>query len=276
MSGNPLIASFAAEQGVPVTWASWAVAAIVPGILSLLIMPYFIYKLNPPATHDTPHVREMAREKLREMGPMSRQEKTMAAVLVLLIALWIGGRFIGLKETPAAMVGLSILLLTGILNWKEILEEYNAWDTLVWFASLMTLACQLNKTGFSSWFSQSIVGQMQGFHWGWGFLVLALIYFYSHYFFASTVAHIGAMYAPFLLVAIAIGTPPQLAALVLAFFSNLYIGLTHYGSGAAPIIFSSGYVSIREWWKVGLLFSFVMLIVWLGVGALWWKWLGIW
>jgi DASS family divalent anion:Na+ symporter len=276
MSGNPLIASFAQEQGVTITWASWAIAAIVPGMISLAILPYFIYRFWPPMTHDTPHIRELAREKLKEMGPMSRKEKIMAATLILLIFLWIIGRFIGLKETVSAMVGLSILLLMGVLKWKDILEEYSAWDTLIWFASLMTLACQLNKTGFSSWLSQSIVVNMQGLHWGWGFLALTLIYFYSHYFFASTVAHISAMYAPFLVVALAIGTPPQLAALLLAFISNLYIGLTHYGSGAAPIIFSTGYVSIGEWWKVGLIFSFVLLAIWLGVGAVWWKIIGIW
>ena len=276
MSGNPMMVMLAQEQGVTITWLTWAAAAIVPGLISLLILPYFLYRFWPPSIRETPHVKQMAHDKLKAMGPMSLQEKVMAGVLILLVVLWTTGHFIGMKETVAAMVGVSILLLTRILNWHDILEEYNAWDTLIWFSCLMTLACQLNKSGFSTWFSQLIINHVVGFHWGWGFLILALIYFYTHYFFASTVAHIGAMYAPFLIVAMAIGTPPLLAALVLAFFSNLYIGLTHYGSGAAPIIFSIGYVSINQWWKVGIIFSFFLLVIWLGIGGLWWKLLGIW
>ncbi len=276
MAGNPMIAMLAQESSISISWTDWAVAAIVPGLISLAVLPYFVFRFWPPMVRQTPHVKEMAREKLRAMGPMSRQEKTITITMVLLIVLWIYGHFIGMKETVAAMLGVSVLLLTGILRWKDVLEEQSAWDTLIWFASLMILASQLNKTGFSSWFSQSIVGHVEGFHWGWGFVLIILIYFYSHYFFASAVAHIGAMYIPFLLVAVLIGTPPQLAALVLAFISNLNVGLTHYGSGSAPVLFSGGYVTVREWWQVGFLFSLILLFIWIVIGGFWWKFLGYW
>ena len=276
MAGNPMIVSLAQESSVAISWTDWALAAIVPGLISLAVLPYFIFRFWPPEIRQTPHIKELAREKLRIMGPMSLKEKIVSLTMVLLIILWIYGHFIGMKETVAAMVGVSVLLLTGILRWKDILEEQSAWDTLIWFASLMILASQLNKTGFSSWFSHSIIGQIEMFHWGWGFFILVLFYFYTHYFFASAVAHIGAMYIPFLLVATLIGTPPQLAALVLAFVSNLNVGLTHYGSGSAPVLFSGGYVTVRQWWKVGFLFSLVLLFIWIVIGGLWWKVLGLW
>lgn len=276
MAGNPLIVTIAKEHGASITWLSWALAAIVPGILTLAVLPYFIYRLSPPSIRQTPHAKAMAKEKLRAMGPMSRQEKIMIVTFVVLIGLWIFGDLIGLAATAAALLGVALLLLTGILRWKDVLEEQNAWDTLIWFATLVTLAGQLNKTGFSTWFSQFVVQHVQGFYWGWGFLLLSLIYFYTHYFFASTVAHIGAMFAPFLLVAIALGTPPELAALVLGFFSSLYMGLTHYGSGAAPIFFGAGYVSVGQWWKIGGLCSILIIAIWLVVGSLWWKALGLW
>jgi DASS family divalent anion:Na+ symporter len=276
MAGNPMIASLAAENAAPISWITWAVAAIVPGLISLAVLPYFVFRFWPPSIRQTPHVKTMAREKLSQMGPMSREEKIVAGTMILLIVLWIYGHLVGMKETVAAMAGVSLLLLTGILKWKDILEEQSAWDTLIWFASLMILASQLNKTGFSTWFSHSIVGQVEGFHWGWGFMLIVLFYFYSHYFFASAVAHIGAMYAPFLLVAILIGTPPQLAALVLAFVSNLNVGLTHYGSGSAPVLFSAGYVTVKEWWQVGFFFSLILLLIWTIIGGLWWKVLGLW
>jgi DASS family divalent anion:Na+ symporter len=84
------------------------------------------------------------------------------------------------------------------------------------------------------------------------------------------------MYAAFLSVAVAIGTPPLLAALVLGFASNLFSSLTHYGSGPAPVLFGSGHVDLGVWWKLGALASVINILIWLVAGGLWWKLLGLW
>ena len=54
-----------------------------------------------------------------------------------------------------------------------------------------------------------------GLPWQNSFAIIVLLYFYSHYLFASGAAHIGAMYTAFLSVAIACGTPGLLAAVAL-------------------------------------------------------------
>ena len=112
---------------------------------------------------------------------------------------------------------------------------------------------------------------------GWipAFIALSLVYFYSHYFFASNTAHISSMYAAFLAAALAVGTPPLLAALVLGFFSNLFSSMTHYGTGPAPVLYGSGYVRLLDWWRLGALVSVVNIAIWLGLGGLWWKALGL-
>lgn len=276
MAGNPLIVELARGQGVEITWSSWALAALVPGILSLIAVPYVLYRLATPTIRQTPHAKEMAMERLERMGPMKRNEWIMLGTFLLLIALWIAGPCIPMKATVAAMVGLTILLFSGILKWKDVIEETGAWDTFIWFATLVTLSGFLNKFGLTTWFSQWVVANVSGYQWLLGFLIVSLIYFYTHYFFASIVAHIGAMYAPFLIVAIALGAPPELAALTLAFFSNLFGGLTHYGSGPAPILFGAGYVSVPTWWKLGGIVSLVNIAIWMIIGGLWWKILGLW
>lgn len=276
MAGNPLIARFARESGIEITWGSWAIAAIVPGIISLLVVPYLLYFLISPTIRYTPHAKIMAAERLAAMGPMQFKEWVMLATFFLLLVLWIFGSFFGVGATVAAMLGVSILFLTGVLKWKDALEEQSAWDTFIWFATLVTLATFLNKFGLATWFSSWIVGHVSGFSWTAGFIIISLIYFYTHYFFASSVAHIGAMYAPLLIVSIALGTPPELAALTLAFISNLFGGLTHYGSGPAPILFGAGYVTVSQWWKMGFIVSVANLIIWMVLGGLWWKVLGLW
>ena len=103
-----------------------------------------------------------------------------------------------------------------------------------------------------------------------------MIYIYSHYGFASLTAHISAMYAAFLGVAVAVGAPPYLAALALAFTANICLAITHYSGAPGPLYFGAGYVGIRKWWQLGFIFSIFNILIWVGIGALWWKVLGLW
>lgn len=64
---------------------------------------------------------------------------------------------LGIDAVTAAILGLSVLLITGVVTWKECLGESVAWDTLTWFAALIAMAGYLNKYGLISWFSQTVV-----------------------------------------------------------------------------------------------------------------------
>ena len=276
MAANPLAAELAGQQGIEITWVRWAVAASVPGMLSLLVVPFLIYRLYPPEITQTPEAPALAQQRLQEMGAMRRDEKILLAVFVLLLTLWIVGGAIGINATTTAMVGVAAMLASGALAWNDILEERSGWDTLIWFAVLVMMASQLGQLGLLDWFTGQVSTLLGDSHWLMAFLSLSLIYFYSHYFFASNTAHVSAMYAPFLALALAVGTPPLLAALLLAFFSNLFASMTHYGTAAAPILFGSGNVEISTWWKLGAIISVVNISIWLGVGSLWWNLLGLW
>ena len=277
MAANPLAQKLAGDLKVTLTWGGWALAALVPGMVALIVVPFLLYKLMRPEITETPEAVEMAKGKLTDLGPIKRQEWMMLGVFVMLLVLWIFAKQLGdINATTSALAGLAVLLLTGVLNWDDIKAETGAWDTLVWFAALVMMASFLNKLGMVPWFSKTMGGMVAGKGWIAAFLVLALVYFYSHYFFASNTAHVASMYAAFLGVSIAAGAPPVLAALVLAFFSNLFAGMTHYGTGPAPVLFGTGYVELGPWWRMGLLISVVNIIIWVGVGGLWWKVLGLW
>ncbi len=200
----------------------------------------------------------------------------MLFVFLLILVLWITGEWSKIDATVVALVGVSIMLLTGVLRWDDVLAEKGAWDALIWFGGLVMMAGQLNTLGFMKWFATSVGSSLTGWTWLSALIVLMLVYFYSHYGFASTTAHITAMYVPFLTVAIAAKVPPYLAVLTLAFFSALNAGITHYGTGPAPIYFNAGYLDQRTWWKLGLIVSFVNIAIWMGVGFPWWKLLGLW
>ncbi len=277
MAANPLAQKLAGDLKVTITWGGWALAALVPGLLALLVVPYVIYRLHRPEITETPEAVQMAKGHLAELGPIKRQEWMMLGVFVLLLVLWIFAKPLGdINPTTSALVGLAVLLLSGVLDWEDVKKETGAWDTLVWFAALVMMAGFLNKLGMIPWFSKTMGGMVAGKGWIAAFLVLALVYFYSHYFFASNTAHVASMYAAFLGVSVVAGAPPVLAALVLAFFSNLFAGMTHYGTGPAPVLFGTGYVEVGTWWRMGLLISLINIVIWVGIGGLWWKVLGLW
>lgn len=284
---NPLIVSQLAkgtDGAFTLTWSMWALAALVPAIISLIVVPLVVYWLYPPEIKNTPDAPRFAKTKLSELGPVSLAEKITLGVFALLLLMWAGvpefllGKAWAVNATTAAFIGLSILLLSGVLSWDDLLKNKGAWDTVTWFAALVMMATFLGKLGLIGWLSKSVGGAIDHMGIGWlgGMLLLTAVYVYSHYFFASTTAHITAMFAAFFAAGLALGAPPALLGLVLAFSSSLMMSLTHYGTGTAPIIFGSGYVTLGEWWKTGLILSVVNLVIWIAVGSVWWKWLGYW
>jgi len=273
MAANPLIVQFAHSNGVEISWGKWALAAL--GLISIALIPLIVFKLFPPEIKETPDAKKIASEKLKEMGPISTHEWIMIGVFVLLILFWILGATLGIAATTTAIAGLSILLMTGVLTWEDIKSEKGAWDTLIWFGVLVMMADFLNKLGFIPWFSDIIATYVGVLSWTIAFPILLLIYLYSHYMFASATAHVTAMAAAFMAVGISVGVPPMLMALTLGFFSNLMGSTTHYGSGPAPVLFGSGFVELTDWWKLGFLLSVINIFIWMSVGGVWWKILGI-
>lgn len=276
MAANPMAQSMAKAAGVDITWTNWFTAALVPGLLSIILIPLLLYFIYPPEVKHHPHATQLARDKLKEMGPMSRDEWIMVGVFILMLFFWIFGSHWNIESTTTALAGVCLLLLANVLNWEDVLNEKEAWHIFIWFGILVTMANYLQILGFVDWFSLSVGGVIKGYTWEVVFLTIVLVYFYSHYLFASNTAHVGAMYAAFLAVAIASGTPPLLAALVLGFCSNLFSSMTHYGSTSNVVLYGAGYVPLGTWWALGLVVSIVNLIIWLGAGAVWWKVLGLW
>lgn len=276
MAANPLIVAMLADVGIKVTWGQWALAASVPGFLSLIIVPYVVYKIYPPEIKDTPQAREVALGHLRAMGPMTKYEWQTLIVFIVLVILWIFGDAWGVDSTVVAMLGVSIFMFSGVLTWEDIKKEHDAWDTLIWFSTLLMMATYLNELGLIKWLSGHIQMMLGGLSWWAAWPALVTMYFYSHYLFASNTAHVSSMYAAFLHVGVALSTPPYLMAYSLGFCSSLFACITHYGTGSAPILFGSEYVNLKTWWKVGFIMSFVFLFIWVGLGSIWWKVLGLW
>jgi divalent anion:Na+ symporter, DASS family len=277
MAGNPLIAKFAHDIArIELTWAHWALAASLPGLCTFAFVPWLLYNLHPPQLKETVHAQKFARDKLQAMGPMTRQQAILLLILFGVIAGWITSPWHRVDNTVVALTGVCVILLSGVLTWEDLLRNAKAWEVLVWFAPLLMMADQLSRQGVMKVIFGAFFSHFHGWPWALALAALALCYFYAHYGFASLTAHISALYPGFLGATIAAAVPIPLATWSLAFLSNLNAGITHYGTGSAPVYFAAGYVSQNRWWAIGFIVSVVDLALWLGLGPLWWNLAGLW
>jgi DASS family divalent anion:Na+ symporter len=276
-AGNLLIQKFAQQvSGIDLSYSGWMLGAIAPGLVSLAVVPPLLYRIYPPEVRRTPRASEIAQAEIDRMGPMKREEKLMLGVFACIAVLWTTTRLHGLDYAAVALLGIAVLLVAGVITWEDAISERAAWDVFIWYGGMVRLAEALGETGITQRFAQAASSFTSGWKWWAALGLLALIYFYAHYAFASISAHALAMYAPFLIVTIGAGAPPYLAVLLLAYISNLSAGLTHYGTTPGPIYFGTGYVPQATWWKLGLIASIPNIVIWAGVGLLWWKVLGYW
>lgn len=277
MAANPIVTKAVKEvYNINFGWGTWALGAIVPGLIALLILPHFIAMLAPPTIKDGNLAQKEAVRLLKEMGPISRNEKIMAIVLFLLLLLWTTKFLHGIGTTTVAMIAVIVLLVSKAQSWNDVIKNEMAWDTLVWLGGLLTMANLLLKYGFIQWFVENVQASVGGITGLSAILILGIIYFYSMYAFSMLTAHIAAMAGPFLAVCLTLNGQPYVAAAVFAYFSCLCGCTTNYSSGPIIIYFGLGYVTAPKWFSVGMAVSIFHMFIWIGVGLMWWKILGWW
>jgi DASS family divalent anion:Na+ symporter len=277
-TGNLLIQRFARQQGgIDLNYPRWLLGAIAPSLVCLMITPPLLYRLFPPEITHTPDAAKFARSELEKMGRMTWREKVMLCVFAFVAFMWATTNGLHtIDYSVVAMAGVCLLLLTNVIGWEDALAERAAWDVFIWYGGMVRMAEALGESGITKKFAESSAGLTSGWKWWAALGLLSLIYFYAHYGFASISAHALAMYTPFLIVVTLAGAPPFLAAALLAYFSSLSAGLTHYGTTPGPIYFGADYVTQQKWWQLGLIASVANILIWASVGLVWWKILGWW
>jgi L-tartrate/succinate antiporter len=252
---------------VDLSWMQWFLAFAPTGILLLLAVPFLSYVFYPPEVKEGNEVPAWAATELKKMGPLTRREMVLGILVLIALALWIfGDEFV--NPTTAALLVIGLMLLSKVVTWDDMLANKQAWNTLAWFATLVALADGLTKTGFVKWFADTMAAHMSGVQPTLAAVVLVLIFFLTHYLFASVTAHTTAMLPVMLTVGSTIpGMPMEAFALMLALTLGIMGILTPYGTGPSPVYFGSGYLPARDYWRLGAIFGVIYLTVFLLVSA---------
>ncbi|TDF55141.1 anion permease [Cupriavidus sp. L7L] len=252
---------------VDLSWMRWFMAFAPAGIVLLLAVPLLAYLLYPPEVKQGTEVPAWAAQELQKMGPPNRRELLLALLVLIALALWIFGDK-HVNATTAALMVIALMLVTGVVTWDDMLSNKQAWNTLAWFATLIALADGLSRTGFVKWFADTMASHMSGLSPMTAAVTLVLVFYFTHYMFASVTAHTTAMLPVMLSVGSTIpGLPMESFALMLALTLGIMGILTPYGTGPSPVYFGSGYLPAGDYWRLGAIFGVIYIAAFLALGV---------
>lgn len=244
---------------IEITWMQWFLGFLPIGAPLLLAVPWLTYWIYPPHVRTSLEVPQWAARELAGMGAVTRREVIMAALVLLALALWILGGSV-IDPTTVALAAISLMLVSGVVSWDDILANKPAWNVLAWFATLVVLADGLNKVGFVGWFGKHAAALLAGHSPVIVMLVLVGLFFWIHYLFASLTAHTTAVLPVIFAAGVAVPEMPvRTFALLLGYSLGIMGVLTPYATGPAPVYYGSGFVARRDFWLLGLVFGVVFL-----------------
>lgn len=255
--------------GAAISWTIWA-KIMLPIMLPLFVAtPWLVYVIYPPTQKTSAEAPAWAAEELRRQGPVTGKEILMAGLATVALALWIGGDKIGVHSTTAAIAVVSVMVLSGVITWDDVISNKAAFNVLIWFASLVAMASGLKTVGVLDWIGKSSEGYLS--HLSPTLLIMAILsmFFLLHYFFASTTAHTTALMPIFLAIAVKFVPQEQMVpfCVLLAGSLGLMGIITPYATGPSPMWYGAGYISQGRWWGLGAVFGLLYLIAIL-VGSL--------
>lgn len=275
---NALMVTFAKNiLKVDISWTMWAVAAFVPGIISLALIPWIVYKVFPPELKNIDNIN-LSQKGLTELGPVSTREKWLIVLFVLAILGWATDSITQIGATYIAISFVAMILLTGVVTWDQVVSTKGAWNTLVWYGGIIGIADSLAKEKFFEWFAK-LTGKLLNFADYQSIVIMIGLVLFSlsiRYLFASMGVFVATMIPVLFTLAAAAKVPLIPAAFLLSFAASYGCLLTHYGGAVGPVLFGDGFVDQATWWKVGAIVVLISFVVHVCIGLPYWKIIGLW
>ena len=165
--GVPSMMAFMPE--IKFSWLSWFSTTWWFGVAILILVYFFILFFYGPKKAEKQAAKakraemkaqgieeeKLAAKKLKEMGPMSLNEKIGLIVLIVAIVLWITESFHGVSTAMVGIAALLILTLIGIFSEGDYVGKI-PWPVFLIAGAVMTMAGQFGPLGISSWIGATL------------------------------------------------------------------------------------------------------------------------
>jgi sodium-dependent dicarboxylate transporter 2/3/5 len=155
---NAVMIGILSDYGQAPTFFDWMAygLAFVP-VAALAVGGYFYLVFRRRLSGVELDAAGLARRASERLGPLTRDEKVTAAVMVMVVALWLfGGERLGMGGP--ILLGLVVLNVTGVLKWPEIAKIH--WDVVFLYAGASAIGKGLADTGGALYLARMFVSAL--------------------------------------------------------------------------------------------------------------------
>jgi len=241
--------------GQSIGFVSWSLAAM-PTTLVLLASAYGLYVFfYRPEVGNLEKVEELLARRQRELGPVSKREIGVGALLVATVVCWIVlGEAFGLaKIAILAVIAAFALQLT---DWQEVEEDVN-WGVFLMYGGAICLGFAMEKTGGAAWLARHTLG---AFLHSPALLIAALSLLSIALTELLSNSAVVALLMPISLsMGRELGIDARIMTMAVAIPSGLGFMLP-LGTPATAIAFSSGFLNTRDTVRTG---AILFVVGWL-------------
>ena len=273
LAPNVLALEFVAKTyNITLSWKEWFLGFLPVGIILFVSLPVLIYWIYPPEVKVTEGVEKWAVTELEKMGKIKRNEVLMGVLATCALIMWI---FCGdwLDNTTVALIVLMLMIIFKILDWNDFTGNKAGWNIFIFLATLISLADGLRIVGFLKWFATATTSVLGGLPGIWMMVMFITVFFFAHYMFGSLTAHTTALMPVFLAAALPVpGMDLKLVALGMCYTLGLMGILTPYATGPSPIYFGTGFIKLKDFWKLGFIFGLIFIGTFLIIGIPYLRW----
>jgi len=278
---NAVMMGILTDYGQAPTFGEWVKYGLpfVP-VMALVIAAYFYVVFRRRLQVKTLNVAALVREASDRIGPMTRAEHITAAVLVLVIVLWVtAGETLGMGGP--VLIGLALLNVFRVLAWRDVASIQ--WEVVALYAAACAMGKGLALTGGALYIADAFVALLPEFLRSGEGLAIATSLFAGLITQVmsdgATVAAIGPITIP---MATLSGTHPWMVGLTTAFASSfahmMIIGTPNnaiaYAMARDPVT-GEQLVTLGDFLRHGAaVLVLSMAVLWGWTILTYWRWIG--
>ncbi|MGF7161141.1 sodium-dependent dicarboxylate transporter 2/3/5 [Rhodoligotrophos appendicifer] len=239
------------------TWMLYGYPLFLAQLVFVTPILYFTFR---PERTDLARAIAKLRLQIELDGPMTPAAWLSILLFVMIMIGWIfTSQLVGMGTV--ALLGTCAFLVTGLVKWEDINSGVN-WGVVLLYAAAISLGVEMQATGAAAWLAASVLGMFEPVGMGSGMGLLVGVAFLTAGV-ANTMAP-GAAVAVLGPIVLKLGSTAGADPLHVGFitaFASAFAYLAVASSPASTIVFSSGYLRISDFLKVGWRMALVSMIL---------------
>lgn len=268
------------QLGFDVSWGEWFLYAAPWSIVMSVALYFIMIKVMPPEINTIEGGKDLIKEELHKLGPVSPREWRLIVISMLLLLFWSTEKVLHpIDSASITIIALGVMLMPkiGVMTWKHV-ENKIPWGTIIVFGVGISLGNVLLKTGAAQWLSDQTFGVLGLKHLPI-IATIALITLFNiliHLGFASATSLSSALIPVFISLTSTLHLGDQSIGFVL--IQQFVISFGFLLPVSAPqnmLAYGTGTFTVKDFLKAGIPLTIVGYILVIVFSMTYWKWLGL-